>query len=125
MAATCPFSTDKVRPLRIFLSSISTCKFLTSRKATSSPHKFQSIMPFQASVPVEFLLHRHCHSPSVRRRHNSKKQRANAAISTAQTIHAEKVARSTHKDNATSEPATMAAAKAVTSQPSHVAGAAP
>src|SRR5262245_29757502 len=35
MAATCPFSTVKVRPLRIFLPSpsISTCRFLISRNA--------------------------------------------------------------------------------------------
>jgi hypothetical protein len=42
-------------------------------------------------------------------------------------IHAEKLVRSTHKFIfiMAIEPATMAAAKIVTNQPSHVAGAAP
>src|SRR5262245_57207615 len=37
MAATCPFSTTRSRPLRIFLPSTSTCRFLTSRRGILFP----------------------------------------------------------------------------------------
>src|SRR5262245_24729356 len=38
IAATWPLSTDNVRPSRIFLPSISTCRFLTSRSAIVLTH---------------------------------------------------------------------------------------